>query len=79
MTSEINNKYITKEKAIEKAKQTGEKAYVNIDMFEIIVKEDPIYWMVDFSRPQAIEDGETQHFSVWVEKKSGQARLFKGR
>ncbi len=70
---------ITKEQAIVLAKQVGEQAYGSIDMFEIAVKEDATYWRIDFARPQAVEDGESQHFSVWIDKKTGSTRLFRGR
>lgn len=70
---------ITKEQAIAQAKQAGEQAYGNIDMLEIAVKEDATYWKIDFARPRAVEDGETQHFSVWVDKKTARTRLFRGR
>jgi len=75
----MNQKSITKDQAVEKAKQVGQKAYGNIDVFEVKTEEDSTYWKVNFTNPQALERGGAQHFSVWVNKKSGDARLFKGR
>jgi hypothetical protein len=70
---------ITKEQAVEKAKEVGERTYGDIGMFTVTVTEAPIDWRVRFSRPGALEDGETEHFSVWVNKETGEPRLFRGR
>lgn len=75
----LSRNLITKEQARRKAREVGETAYGNIDMFEVELKEDPIYWMVNFNRPQALEDGESQHFAVWINKETGVTRLFRGR
>lgn len=70
---------ITKEQAIATAVDVGQKTYGHLASFEISVDEEPERWLVNFANLQALEDGEGQHFAVWVDKETGQAHLFKGR
>jgi hypothetical protein len=70
---------ITKDQAIQTAIQIGEENYGDLEQFEITVEEDDTHWFVNFTNPQMIEDGERQHFSVWIEKSTGTSFLFRGR
>ena len=70
---------VTKEQASEKARSAAVEDYPNLDDFEMSVEESPTHWVFDFSKPSEISDGALQHFSVWVDKKTGETRLFKGR
>ena len=70
---------ITEMQALEKAREVGEAAYRDISMFATTVTEDSSHWMVHFTNAQAVADGESQHFSVRVDKRTGDAKLFRGR
>jgi hypothetical protein len=70
---------ITREQAMAKAMEIGRAAYSDIDEFQRKVEESSQEWKVGFSRLTSLADGKSQHFSVWVDKKTGTAKLFKGR
>ena len=75
----MTDNLITKEEAIEKAMQAAVEVYNGIDLFEFEVGEDPTHWVIDFIRPEALEDGERQHFAIWIDKETGELHFFKGR
>lgn len=70
---------ITREQATEKARNLARTEYDNVDDFEAKVQDDPSHWKIDFTNPRALARGESHHFSVWIDKATGEARLFKGR
>lgn len=70
---------ISKEEAIKKAKQAAAAVYDTIDLFEFKVAEDYAHWIIDFIRPEALEDGEKQHFAIWINKETEELYFFKGR
>ena len=66
--------------ALEIAQRVGRDAYGDIGAFQVVdTEEDDDHWSVAFRRMDALVDGEGQHFEVWIDKNSGEARLFKGR
>jgi len=70
---------LTEKQAIEKAQEIGVATYGDISMFQISVDDTPAHWMISFTNPQSIADGESQHFAVQVDKATGETRIFRGR
>jgi hypothetical protein len=70
---------ITKDQAIQKARDFARPACADIDKRVVHLEETSTEWHVDFVNPQALADGRPQHISVWVDKNTEHARLFQGR
>ncbi len=70
---------LTREQAINIARELARKTYGDVDSFKIRVNDDREQWKIDFVNLGAPVRGEGQHFSVWVNKKTRDARLFRGR
>jgi hypothetical protein len=70
---------VTRDDAVSRAKEASEALYGSVEQFDVRVEEDPLHWIIDFVHPGIMEDGERQHFSVWVNKQTGDTQLFKGR
>jgi len=77
----MKSQAISKEQAIGMAKAEIRKTYPNLDLnsLQLGVVEAEAEWKIEFTNPVSLADGESQHFSVWVDKSSGTVRLFKGR
>ena len=76
----MSKQSITKDRAIAIAKELARKTYGdNLDEFEVRVEADAEQWKVNFVNPKAVARGDQHHFSVWVNKDTGEARLFRGR
>ena len=77
----MKSESIRREQAIEMAKAEARKAYSKVDLnsLQLSVVETAAEWKIEFTNTGSLADGESQHFSVWVDKSSGTARLFKGR
>ena len=70
---------ITKEQAIQKAREIARPVCADIDKRVVHLEQTPTEWHVDFINPRALADGRPQHISVWVDKSTEEARLFQGR
>ena len=76
---DMNNKPIDKEQALAKARRMAEEVYGDLSAYQVKVGETEDKWQFEFSQTPSQEDGGRQHFAVWVDKQTGEARLFKGR
>jgi hypothetical protein len=65
--------------AIAIAKQVARDTYGDVEAFDVDAEERPDGWLVHFTNPSVIVDGEGQHFAVWVDRSTGHTRLFRGR
>jgi hypothetical protein len=70
---------VTRERAIEIARDLARRTIGDVDRFTIRVNDDRKHWKIDFVDPHATVRGDGQHFSVWVDKRTGDARMFRGR
>ena len=70
---------IEEQNAVEIAREVARDAYSEIDDYEVSVEETDQEWRVRFQLPGAPDDGGSSHFAVWVERDTGEARLFRGR
>ncbi len=70
---------LTREEALDKATQVAEETYGDVTEYETMVEQDETHWRIGFSHPQALTRGGRQHFSVWIDKQTAAAQLFKGR
>lgn len=70
---------INEQHALEIARDTARDEYGDLKDYEMSTDETESEWRIRFQLPGAPEDGGSSHFAVWVNKASGQVRLFKGR
>ena len=70
---------IDEQRAVEIAREVARDSYGEILGYEITVDETDSDWRIHFHRPGALERGGHSHFAVWVDKTSGEPRLFRGR
>jgi hypothetical protein len=70
---------IDEKRALEIALAAARDSYGEVEEYEISVDEIDGEWRVRFQLPGAPEDGGSSHFAVWIDKNSGEARLFRGR
>ena len=69
----------TAQQAIENGRDVGRQAYPDVDNFDASAEEDRGHWKVTFKNPRALADGASAHFAVWIDKETGEVRLFRGR
>ena len=70
---------IAPEQALAKAREVGARAYPDVDAFQIDLEDAGSEYRVSFVEPRSHGYAEPRHFAVWIDKTSGEARLFKGR
>jgi len=70
---------IEEQRAVEIARSLAQDSYGDIEGYEISVDETDSEWRIRFQLPNAPEDGGRSHFAVWVDKRGGEPRLFRGR
>ena len=70
---------MTQEQAVEAARQAASADYPDLDAFEVGAEETDSEWRVNFSNPDEESLGARQHFSVSIDKRTGECKLFKGR
>jgi len=72
---------VSKLQAIKRAEDEFRSAFSDRDLgiFNMEVNETPEQWRVEFNRANSLEDGQSQHFAVWVDKETGKTEVFKGR
>ena len=75
----MNETNITDTRAVEIARQLAHEAYGPVDTHTISVTEAEREWRVRFELPSPRSDGGASHFAVWVDKRTGEARVFRGR
>jgi hypothetical protein len=74
----VTEQAISQERAISIAKELARQTYGDtVDTYDVRVDSDDEQWKIDFVNPKATARGD--HFSVWVNKQTGVARLFRGR
>lgn len=73
------SKSISKEEAVSLAKEEGRMAGYDVDAYTISVNEEMVNWIVDFVKGSAPVRGGEQHFTIWIEKQTGESTLFRGR
>ena len=75
----MSEQAITQDRAEAIAKDLARKTYGDIDGFEVRAEGDAEQWMINFVNPKATSRGDQHHFSVSVNKQTGEPRLFRGR
>ena len=70
---------IDEQRAVDIALNVAREAYDEIEGYDISIEETGGEWRIDFRLPGSLERGGRSHFAVWVDKNSGEARLFRGR
>ena len=70
---------VTRNEAIAIAKKTAGEVGYEIDKFELVCQKQLAGWHIFFSRDLPGVLGDNAHFSIYVDKASGESQLFRGR